>query len=174
MQLTISALGKRPTHFIVEILAAVSSCKCNVLDLSSSNLAQSTAAYILVDGNWNHIAKLESLLDSLQKRLEIQLHTIRPEPVNKLPEGIPYSLETISLDHTDILMDITNFLFERKICIEEIKGSSYKAPYIQTPIFSSKFIILIPSDIRLLSLREEFLDFCDNLNIDAIIEPIKR
>jgi len=174
MQLTITALGKQSTHFIAEILAAITSCECNVLELRSSHLAQSTASYLLIDGNWNHIAKLESILESLQKNLEIQITTLRPELDQKECEGIPYSLETISLDHNDVIENITSFLLGHRICIEEINASCYQAPYIQTTIFSTKFILLVPGEVRLLALREEFLDFCDNLNIDAIIEPIKR
>ena len=174
MQITITALGNQSTPFISEILAAVSSCHCNVVELRLSHLAQSTASYLLVDGNWNHIAKLETILDSLQKRLEIQIHTLRPETEPKEPEGIPYSLETISLDHNNVIEDITSFLLDHRIRIEEITASSFQGPYIQSSIFSTKFILLIPPEVRLLALREEFLDFCDNLNIDAIIEPIKR
>lgn len=174
MQLTISALGNQSTHFIAEVLAAISSCECNVLELRSSRLTHVTAAYLLVDGNWNHIAKLESILESLQKRLEINIHTLRPETSHIENEGIPYTLETISLDRNNVIENITSFLFDREIIIEEINASCYQAPYIQTPIFSTKFILLIPPEVRLFALREEFLDFCDNLNIDAIIEPIKR
>lgn len=176
MQLTVTALGHKSIQFLTEILSAISSCKCSVLEIRSSNLAQTTASYLLIDGNWNHIAKLETLLDNIQKRLEIQIHTLRPDADSspRKTEGIPYSLETISIDRSNVIEDISNFLVERNICIEEINASSYQAPYIQTPIFSTKFILLIPADVRLLLLREEFLDFCDNQNIDAIIEPIKR
>ena len=174
MQLTISALGNQSTHFIAEILAAITSCECNVLELRSSRLTQVMACYLLVDGNWNHIAKLESILECLQKRLEINIHTLRPQTNYTENEGIPYTLETISLDHDNVIENITSFLFDREISIEEINASCYQAPYIQTPIFSTKFILLIPPEVRLLAFREEFLDFCDNLNIDAIVEPIKR
>jgi len=174
MQLTVTALGNKSIHFLSEILAAVSSCKCSVQEIRSSNLAQTTASYLLIDGNWNHIAKLETLLDNIQKRLEIKIHTLRPDTTPKKIEAIPYSLETISIDRSNVIEDITCFLTERHIHIEEINASSYQAPYIQTAIFSTKFIVLIPSEVRLLLLREEFLDFCDNQNIDAIIEPIKR
>ncbi len=174
MQLTISALGNKSTHFIAEIIAAVSSCESNVLELRSSRLAQVTATYMLVEGNWNHIAKLESILEGLQKRLEINIQTLRTESHHKENEGIPYSLETISLDRDNVLEDITSFLFDHEISIEEINASCYQAPYIQTPIFSTKFILFIPPEVQLLAFREEFLDFCASLNIDAIIEPIKR
>lgn len=174
MQLTITALGNKQTHFIAEILTIISNCNCTVLSIKSSNLAQSTAAFLLVDGNWNHIAKVESLLDALQKHIEINIQTLRPEPLPQKQNAIPYSLETVSIDRHNVIEDIVNFFYEREICIDEINGSSYRAPYVETSIFSSKFILFVPSQIRLLLLREEFLDFCDTLNIDAIIEPIKR
>ncbi|MEY3808131.1 MAG: hypothetical protein RI893_1107 [Pseudomonadota bacterium] len=174
MQLAITALGNYQIKFIAEILPAVRDCKCNVLEIRSSRLAQSTAVYLLISGNWNQIAKFESTLDIIQRRLDIKIHTLRPEQKDKPKECIPYSLETISLDRDNVTESITTFLFDREIDIEEITGSCYQAPYIQTSVFSTKFIVLIPPHVHLLSLREEFMDFCDHLNIDAILEPIKR
>jgi glycine cleavage system transcriptional repressor len=174
MQITITALGNIQTNFIAEILPAIRDCKCTILEIRLSRLAQSTAAYLLIQGNWNQVAKLENTLDSLQKRLEIKIHTFRPDQKDKGKDCIPYSLETISLDRDNVTESITSFLFDREIEIEEITGSCYQAPYIQTSVFSTKFVILIPPQLHLLSLREEFLEFCDQANIDAILEPIKR
>jgi glycine cleavage system transcriptional repressor len=174
MQLAITALGNHQIKFIAEILPAVRDCKCNILEIRSSRLAQSTAAYLLIQGNWSQIAKFESTLDIIQRRLDIKIHTLRPDQKDKVKECVPYSLETISLDRDNVTESITSFLFDREIEIEEITGSCYQAPYIQTSVFSTKFVILIPPQLHLLSLREEFLDFCDQLNIDAILEPIKR
>jgi glycine cleavage system transcriptional repressor len=176
MQLAITILGNNHINFIGEILPVVRDCNCNILEIRSSHLGQSIAAYLLIQGNWNQIAKFENTLDSIQKRLEIKIHTLRPDQKDKDKgkDCIPYSLETISLDKDSVVESITSFLFDRDISIEEITGSSYQAPYIQSAVFSTKFIILIPPQLPLLSLREEFLDFCDHLNIDAILEPIKR
>jgi glycine cleavage system transcriptional repressor len=35
-------------------------------------------------------------------------------------------------------------------------------------------IVRIPAGMRIVSLRDEFLDFCDQMNLDAILEPVKR
>ncbi len=174
MQLAITALGNHQIKFIAEILPAVRDCKCTILEIRLSRLAQSSAAYLLISGNWNQIAKLEGTLDIIQKRLDIKIHTLRPDQKDKPKECIPYSLETISLDRDNVTESIASFLFDRDIDIEEITGSSYQAPYIQTSVFSTKFVVLIPPQVHLLTLREEFMDFCDQLNIDAILEPIKR
>ncbi len=174
MELSITALGNLNTYFIAEILPVIRDCKCNVLEIRSSRLGQSAAGYLLIQGNWNQIAKLENALESLQKRLEVKISTLRTEPRERGKESVPYTLETISLDKENIIEAITSFLMEHHIDIEEITGSSYQAPYALTPVFSTKFVILVPPQIHLLSLREEFLDFCDHLNVDAILEPIKR
>jgi glycine cleavage system transcriptional repressor len=174
MQLAISVLGDQTKEFIAETLSAVSACHCNVLELRSSNLTQITAIYMLMDGNWNHIAKLEGMLDAIAKRLLMQISFLRPKIDQRVPLGIPYTLETISIDKKDLLVDITTFLIEREVIIEEITASRHQAAFFNNTVFSSKFILLVPDQIRVFTLREEFLDFCDNLNIDAILEPIKR
>jgi len=174
MQLAITALGPTHPNFIAELLPAISDCKCSVVEIRSSRLAQATAVYLLAQGNWNQIAKLENTLELLRKRLNIKISSLRPEPKDKSSDCLPYSLETISLDRDHVIEAISTFLLDRGVEIEDINGSCYQAPYIQTSVFSTKFILLIPPDIQLISLREEFLDFCDQTNIDAIIEPIKR
>ncbi|GAB4257617.1 MAG: hypothetical protein Kow0065_07010 [Methylomicrobium sp.] len=174
MQLAITVLGKRHTSFIEPILAAISRCKCSIVEIRATDLAESTAAYLLIEGNWNYIAKLENTLDALQKQLKIQIQKTRQEKSVSNKSGLPYTLEIMCVDQNDIILAIVSFLSERNISIEEIKGYRYPAPYIQNPVFATQFIIIIPSEQRLLQLREDFLDFCDQLNLDAILEPIKR
>jgi glycine cleavage system transcriptional repressor len=40
-------------------------------------------------------------------------------------------------------------------------------------MFSIQMIVNVPSRIQVASLREEFMDFCDRVNLDAILEPVK-
>lgn len=174
MQLAITVLGNKNDEFLPETLTALSACQCNVVELRTSNLTQTTAVYILINGNWNQIARLEGMLDVIAKRFSLQINFLRPQVDKAIQAGVPYTLETISLDKKDLLFAITSFLFEHGILIEEITASRHQAAFFNNTVFSSKFILLVPDDVRVLSLREEFLDFCDNLNIDAILEPIKR
>ena len=69
-----------------------------------------------------------------------------------------------------IIESSTQSLFSVKHLISLI----HDEPAIIFVVLVTKFIILIPSQLPLLTLREEFLDFCDQLNIDAILEPVKR
>ncbi|MCQ8103019.1 transcriptional regulator [Methylomonas sp. SURF-2] len=178
MQLAITVLGTKTDGLITEILSAVSACQCTITELRTANLIEITSIYGLIDGNWNHIAKLEGLLEGLRQRFQVQIMLLRPqENATELaapPEGVPYTLETISMDKKDLLYEITSFLVARGIFIDEISASLHPAMLFSNPVFSTRFTLLVPPDVRILSLREEFLDFCDSLNIDAILEPIKR
>ncbi|WAR46384.1 glycine cleavage system protein R [Methylomonas rapida] len=177
MQLAITVLGSRTDTFVAELLSAINSCQCSVLELRTSNLTEITAVYVLLDGNWNHVAKLEGLLDILRNRFQMQISLLRPEELavaQDVQEGVPYTLETISMEKKDLLYAVTSFLLDRGVVIDEISANLHPALMFSNQIFSTRFTLLVPPNVRILSLREEFLDFCDGLNIDAILEPIKR
>lgn len=174
MQLAITVLSLKPSFFINDVMSAIDACQCNVLELRTSHLSQTTAAYLLIEGNWNHVAKLESLLEGLKIRHGLQIGTVRPEASKVEFDGVPYLLETICSDRPNVLFQIIGFLTNHQITIEEITAHRHPAAYFNNPVCTTKFILLVPPSIRILSFREEFLDFCDSLNVDAILEPIKR
>ena len=47
------------------------------------------------------------------------------------------------------------------------------AAHTGAPMFAVQMIINVPSKLQVAQLREEFMDFCDSLNLDAILEPVK-
>ena len=68
-----------------------------------------------------------------------------------------------------ILIQIT----QRKINIQDLSTASYSAAHTGTQMFSVHMSLDVPADTHIAGLREEFLDFCDRLNLDAVIEPVK-
>lgn len=175
MQLAIIILGKKSTVFITDILTAITTHKCNILEFNLSDFSHSaTVAYLLLEGNWNCLAKLEIALEHLQKRLDITISTLHLEAQEVVCEYIPYNLEIIGINEEGILPDILTFLDSRHIIAQEIKSSCYPAAYTETLLFSAKFVLVIPIYIQLMRFRDELFDFCDSLNVDAVFEPIKR
>lgn len=175
MQLAITILAKKSSASIADILASVNTNKCRILEFSLSDFSHSvTAAYLLVEGNWNGLAKLETVLENLQKRLEVKICTLHVEPQKLACEYIPYGLEVIAIDQDDILQNIVAFLSTHHVVIENIKVCCFPDSYTQTPLFSSSFVLLVPLDVQLMSFREEIFNFCDDCNLDAIFEAIKR
>ncbi len=173
MQLAITALGNNSIRLISSILEAISNCNCHVITLRFSCLAQVNASYLLVNGNWNQIAKLETTLESLQNKLAINLHTLRTDQLQKKPESLPYLLEIISLSGNSSVEEIITFLVDQEICIEEINAKNYQPISTQTNLFSVNFILSIPAKVVIPTLRNELHVFSESLNIDIIFNPIK-
>jgi glycine cleavage system transcriptional repressor len=72
-----------------------------------------------------------------------------------------------------IVYSLTNFFSSRSISIEDLVTRSYSAPHTGASMFSVNIVIGVPANTHIAMLRDEFMDFCDELNLDAIMEPIK-
>jgi glycine cleavage system transcriptional repressor len=55
-----------------------------------------------------------------------------------------------------------------------VSTRSYAATHTGAPMFSVQMAVNIPATVHISGLREEFMDFCDQLNVDAIMEPVKH
>jgi glycine cleavage system transcriptional repressor len=113
------------------------------------------------------------MLARIAKRLSLDLSTRRTEPRPATANLIPYAVEVISMDHPGIVHDIAQFFASRGINVEDLYTGSYPAPHTGTPMFSLHMTIGIPSDLSIAALRGEFMDFCDALNLDAMLAPVK-
>jgi glycine cleavage system transcriptional repressor len=59
------------------------------------------------------------------------------------------------------------------IDIAEVSTRTYPAAHTGAQMFAVQMIINVPKRLQLAHLREEFMDYCDAQNLDAILEPVK-
>jgi glycine cleavage system transcriptional repressor len=131
------------------------------------------AVLLLAEGHWNTLAKLEGALPELQDELGLTIISKRTEGRAKSSNLLPYMVEVVSMDHPGIVNQLAEFFSERNINIEDMVTTGYSAAHTGTPMFSVHMSVGIPADIHIAALRDEFMDYCDAFNLDAIIEPIK-
>jgi glycine cleavage system transcriptional repressor len=131
------------------------------------------AILLLVEGPWNRLTKLEDQVPELQEKLALTIITKRTEERTGDANLLPYGVDVVSLDHPGIVYSLASFFSEKNINIEDMTTSSYAAAHTGTPMFSVRMSIGIPASIHIAALRDEFMDFCDGMNIDAVLEPIK-
>ena len=132
------------------------------------------ALILLIEGNWNTVAKLEGQLNSLQEQLALSIlckPTQLPPPAADL---LPYGIDVVALDHPGIVHSLAAFFSGRKINIQDLVTSSYAAAHTASPMFSVHMVVNIPAEVHIATLREDFMDFCDQLNLDAVMEPTKN
>ncbi len=86
---------------------------------------------------------------------------------------VPYDVHVVSLDNPGIVCEIADFFSSQAINIISLATDTYAAPHTGAPMVRLFMTISIPKDIHIADLREQFLLFCDDLNLDAIMEPAK-
>ncbi|HEY5603179.1 MAG TPA: glycine cleavage system protein R [Gammaproteobacteria bacterium] len=171
--LVITAVGNDRPGIVDKLSEAILECGCNINDSRMTVLGGEFALILLVSGKWNALAKLENQLPALGERLSLTITSKRTEEKAHPQNLLSYSVDVVSIDHPGIVYKIANFFSSRNINIRELNTTSYAAAHTGTPMFTMSMIINVPADIRIAALREDFLDFCDGLNMDAVLEPSK-
>jgi glycine cleavage system transcriptional repressor len=172
--LVITSLGSDRPGIVKDLSKFIVDHECNIEDSRMNVLGGEFAIMLLVSGKWNNIAKLESQLPTLQKQLDMTIVSKRTDIRKGAKNLLPYAIDVISMDHPGIVNNLADFFSSRNINIEEVNTSSYAAAHTGTPMFSVHMKIEIPSSIQISELRETFMDFCDRLNLDAVLEPLKN
>jgi glycine cleavage system transcriptional repressor len=136
-------------------------------------LGSEFAMLLLVSGNWHALARIESELSRLAESGALSLHLKRTEPRTARTDLLPYSVDIVSLDQSGIVAGLAGFFAARNIDISDVATRAYAAAHTGAPMFSVQMVVQVPTRLHISQLREEFMDFCDSLNLDAILEPVK-
>jgi len=171
--LVITALGADQPGLIAQISHVINDGDCNIEDSRMSVLGGEFAIIMLISGSWDKLSKLEAALDKLQTSTGLTIVSKRTEHRATAQGKIPYTIEVISIDHPGIVHQLAEFFSTRGINVYDMMTSSQAAAHTGTPIFSLNMTVEIPADTHIASLRDEFIDFCEQLNLDAVLEPYK-
>ncbi len=171
--MVITALGHDRPGIVRELANAVTETGCNIEDSRMSVLGGEFATILMVSGRWNELAKLESSLPNSARRMGLEVHIQRTESVEGGEQLLPYTVEVVALDHPGLVSELANFFAEREINIRDMSTASYAAAHTGTAMFSVMMSVDVPAGLHIASLRDEFMAFCDQYNLDAIMEPAK-
>ncbi len=170
--LVISAVGHEREQVLLTLSEAVAGHRCTILESRMTLLGEQTAVYMLVTGQWDAVTKLENdVMEWPSDRFAVKiLRTMG----NAHRSGMPYSVNLVAADGPGIVHDITAFFVGRRIAVDDLQATTYSASQSDTRIFSMNLIVRLPASTHLPSLREEFMMFCDERNLDAVIEPLRH
>lgn len=171
--LVISALGEDHPGIVNQLSKVILDQGCNIEDSRMTVLGGEFAAMLLVEGKWNTLAKIENALPELERQLGMTIICKRTGERATGRNLLPYAIDVVSLDHPGIVNNLAGFFAERDINIEDLSTSTYAAAHTGTPMFAVHMTVGIPADLHIAALREDFMDYCDALNLDAVLEPLK-
>jgi glycine cleavage system transcriptional repressor len=128
---------------------------------------------LLVSGNWHTLNRLEQGLDKLAEKSDLSIAIKQTQEKAAVLDRMPYAVDIVALDQQGIVYNLANFFAARDIEIADLATRSYPAAHTGAPMFAVQMAINVPASVHIAQLREEFLDVCDRLNLDAILEPVK-
>ena len=172
--LAVTAIGPDRTGLVKDLSEAISSSGGSILQSRMTTLGQEFAMLVLVTANWHAITKVEEALAKLQENVDLTITTRITSEQERADPAIPYSIDIVSIDQEGIVARLAAFFAERTIEIADLHTRQYNAAHTGSAMFSVQLVVNLPASTHLAGLRDEFHEFCEQHNLDAIIEHIQR
>ena len=171
--LVITASGEDQVGLVDRLSGKITESGCNIEESRMAVLGEQFALIMLLSGPWNALSKLEGQMSVLGQQLGLSIIHKRTQQRNRKQPAVPYAVEVLAMDHPGIVRNLAAFFSKNAINIEELQTDTYPAPHTGAPMFSVTLTVGIPADVHIPTLRGSFLDYCDDLNLDASFEPAR-
>jgi len=170
--LVISALGEDRPGIVDALSKVIVETGCNISDSRMTVLGGEFALILMIAGEEAAIARMQDRLPALEEQLGLTMAARPTGPREGGARQLPYAVRVVAMDHPGIVHEVARFFSQRGINIEEMNTGTYSAAHTGAPMFSLDMTVSLPADTAAARLREEFVTFCDELNLDATLEPV--
>tara|TARA_B100000579_G_scaffold437516_1_gene467210 strand:+ start:952 stop:1497 length:546 start_codon:yes stop_codon:yes gene_type:complete len=171
--IAISAIGPADPKIFGKITYSFTKCGCEILESKFSVMGDKFLLMAMLSGTWDAIAKIETALTRLGDNLGIKFSAERASNISNYEKSIPYVMEVVAVKNPSLVHDTVKFFELQKVVIKELQCGGFIANQTNTQMISLQVTISVPSSLSIASFRSDFVDFCDRLNIDAVLEPLK-
>ena len=171
--LLINAYTTHPESPLLSVTRRIADSGCNLVDSRLATVGRDVSMTALATGSWDAVAKLEAMLGRLDREEGLKLNWYRTAAKVSQSNLLPYIVEVVAADKPGILFQLADFFDRQGITIETLHSSRYRAMQTGADMFSAQVTIGVPANMHIAALRDDFLEFCDHLNLDAIMDPMK-
>ena len=171
--LLINAYTTHPESPLLSVTRRIADSGCNLVDARLATVGRDVSMTALATGSWDAVAKLEAMLGRLDREEGLKLNWYRTGAKQIQSNLLPYIVEVVAADKPGILFQLADFFDRQGITIENLQSTRYRAMQTGAEMFSAQLTIGVPADMHIAGLRDDFLEFCDHLNLDAIMDPMK-
>ena len=171
--LLINAYTTHPESPLLSVTRRIADSGCNLVDSRLATVGRDVSMTALATGSWDAVAKLEAMLGRLDREEGLKLNWYRTAAKVSQSNLLPYIVEVVAADKPGILFQLADFFDRQGITIENLQSTRYRAMQTGAEMFSAQVTIGVPSNMHIAALRDDFLEFCDHLNLDAIMDPMK-
>ena len=171
--LSISVLAAPRPQVALELFRAIRERGGEVEDCRIAPLGDRMTANLVVSGNWSTLGRLETALPGISEKLELQVRFERCKPREPAPSYRPYAADVIAPQQQDLLVNLLEFFKAQDVMVAEMNSQRYQSGHTGASMCSVQMVLHVPVDQHPQALRESFMDLCDDLNADGMLDPIK-
>ena len=169
--LVISALGANPMELTNVLCRASHENRCAVVTSRLTRHGECSALVLEISGSWDALARLEGTLPGLAKKHDFTVDLARSAAAEVRPQALPYVAYVSAVYRPDILNELCQFFLDHRVELESLTCDTYQAPQTGGTMLNATLTVTLPAGTQISWLRDQFLDFADALNLDALIEP---
>lgn len=172
-QLLIQAVAPAVNSPLLTLSRRVADAGCNLVESRVATVGADVSVLLLAKGAWDAVAKLENALGRIAKDENLHLLSYRTQARDPQSHMLPYMVEVVAADKAGVLVELIDFFSRRQISIEQMSSMRYQAMQTGADMFQAQITVGLPVDTHIAALRDEFMELCDGLNLDAIMDPVK-
>ena len=170
--LVISAIGNDRPGIVNDVSQMIAEHKGNITSSRMMALGGEFALMLMIEGDETTIDGIIAKLPDIESSLGLTITSRKNRITAAAAQQIAYKVKVVSMDHPGIVQQISDFFSNQQANIEEMNTDTYAAAHTGTQMFALNMVASLPAETKIGQLREQFYEFCDNLNLDATIESV--
>ena len=171
--IVLSAIGADKPGIVNDLSKTVTELEGNILDSRMVVMGGEFTVLMMIGAPSDQLDKLEPILRERCGEIGLEVIFRRTQKREPATDALLYRVHAVALDHPGIVHELAGFYSSRDINVEDMHTETYAAPLTGSPMFALEMVVNIPTRIGLSQLKDQFFELCDELNLDANIEPVR-
>ena len=165
----LTAIGPDRIGIVDDLSAALETAGCNIEESKMASLGGEFAVILLISGSKKALSDAAVLIKTWETDFRLSL-TIKPTTGAKnTTGGIPYLIESVSMDQIGIVHRLTSALRRFNVNIEELDTETAAAPWTGTQMFRVRMRVIAPLNTKIPDLKDAFDRIAREHNMDIVI-----
>lgn len=172
--LAVCVLGPARSGLLQRLVRTILDRGGEIAECRMAPLGNFQSVNCLVAGDWSALGRLEAALPGLAQQMEGEALLARVEQRPTAPEYRPYSVDIVAPDSNDLMAQLLHFFSQQGVVVTDLGAQRYESAYTGAYMANLQLSVNVPVSHHPPALREAFMDLCDELHADGIMDPIKN
>jgi glycine cleavage system regulatory protein len=170
-QLIITVLYPENTEITQALIEQADHSQCQLIDVRVSRISNTyLSALLVLSGNWSQLTRFQTHFALLKEQYHFTGTIQAVKASHYPPEGLPYNVYILMPASASTLYKTLQFFLDLPVILQELVITSYQAPMTQTTMKELNIVLITSPEKPLSTYRESIFHFCDENNLEIILE----